>query len=251
MGASTERLRFAELPTMWIPVKGSYADPYNPYLGRLERQRGQCDMAQFEGKLASWNSERGFGFIKPTFGGKDIFVHIRDLRCKSKAPLIGETIFYDVKQGHDGRARAYNAYVNGAKDTKPRAYASPGILAVLFAAIPFSLSLYIIRTIYYPFVVYSVASLVCFFSYLSDKRKATSGRWRVPESTLHLLELIGGWPGALIAQQTLRHKTRKWSFQFTFWAIVFLHFIAWIDYLFLDQSLFFKVLKFIDGLTRA
>jgi uncharacterized membrane protein YsdA (DUF1294 family)/cold shock CspA family protein len=207
-------------------------------------------MAQFEGKLASWNSEKGFGFIKPKLGSKDIFVHIRDLRYKSKAPLIGDTIFYDVKQGNDGKSRAYNAYVNGAKSTGPKAYGSTSIYGLLFTAIPFLLSLYIIKTTYYPFALYSVASLVCFFSYRSDKRKATSGSWRIPESKLHLLELIGGWPGALIAQQTLRHKTRKLSFQLTFWAIVLLHLIAWIDYLFLDLSLFFKVLKIIDGLTR-
>jgi len=208
-------------------------------------------MAQFEGKLTSWNSEKGFGFIKPTLDGKDIFVHIRDLRCKSEAPVIGDTIFYNLKQGTDGKSRAYNAYVNGVKSTRPKAYASPGILGLLITAIPFLLSLYIIKTTYYPLALYSVASLVCFFSYLSDKRKATSGSWRIPESTLHLLELIGGWPGALIGQQTLRHKTRKLSFQLTFWTIVLLHLIAWIDYLFFDLSLFSKVLKFIDGLTRA
>jgi uncharacterized membrane protein YsdA (DUF1294 family)/cold shock CspA family protein len=208
-------------------------------------------MAQFEGKLISWNSEKGFGFIKPTLGGKDVFVHIRDLRCKSKTPIIGETIFYDVKQSNDGKSRAYNAYINGARDTKPRAYASPGIFRLLLTAIPFLFSLYIIRTTYYPLLVYSTASLVSFVSYLSDKKKATSGSWRVPESTLHLLELVGGWPGALIAQQTLRHKTRKLSFQLTFWAIVLLHLIAWTDYLFLDLSLFTKIMKFIDGLIRA
>jgi uncharacterized membrane protein YsdA (DUF1294 family)/cold shock CspA family protein len=204
-------------------------------------------MAQLEGKLASWNSEKGFGFIKPKLGGKDIFVHIRDLRCKSKAPLIGDTIFYDVKQGTDGKSKAYNAYVNGVKNAKPKTYNSPGLFALLFTAIPFVLSLYVIRTTYYPFALYSGASLVCFFSYSSDKRKATNGSWRVPESTLHLLEFVGGWPGGLIAQQTLRHKTKKLSFQLVFWAIVLLHLTAWIDYLFLNLSLFHKVLKLMNA----
>jgi uncharacterized membrane protein YsdA (DUF1294 family)/cold shock CspA family protein len=204
-------------------------------------------MAQFEGKLASWNSKKGFGFIKPKLGGKDIFVHIRDLRWQSKAPLIGDTIFYEVKQGTDGKSRACNAYVNGMKNAKPKTYGSPGPFSLLFTTIPFALSLYVIKTTYYPFILYSVGSLVSFFSYSSDKRKATSGSWRVPESTLHLLEFFGGWPGALIAQQILRHKTRKLSFQLIFWAIVLLHFTGWIDYLFLDLSLFYKVLTFVNA----
>ncbi len=209
-------------------------------------------MAQFEGKLTSWNAEKGFGFIKPNLGGKDIFVHIQDLRCRYEAPIIGDIVYYDVKQGNEGKLRAYNAYVDGARSTKPKAYyARPGIFGLLFTAIPFLLSLYIIKTTYYPLVVYSIASVVCFFSYLSDKRKATNGSWRVQESTLHFLELIGGWPGALIAQQTLRHKTRKLRFQLTFWAIVLMHFIAWTDFLFLDLSLFSKILKFIKVLTKS
>ncbi len=204
-------------------------------------------MGQFEGKLVSWNLEKGFGFIKPKLGGKDIFVHTRDLRCKSKAPLIGDKIFYDVKQGSDGKSGAFNAYVNGVKNAKSKSVGNPGLIAILFTAIPFALSLYVIKISYYPFVLYSAASLVCFFSYFSDKRKATSGSWRVPESTLHLIEFFGGWPGALIAQQTLRHKTRKLSFQLVFRAIVLLHFVIWIDYLFLNLSLFDMVLKFINA----
>lgn len=47
-----------------------------------------------------------------------------------------------------------------------------------------------------------------------------TGSWRVPENTLHLLALLGGWPGALYAQQTLRHKTQKTSFRIVFWMTV-------------------------------
>ena len=46
--------------------------------------------------------------------------------------------------------------------------------------------------------------------------------WRLarPEARLHLLELCGGWPGALVARQWLRHKTQKGSYRLRFWAIV-------------------------------
>lgn len=62
-----------------------------------------------------------------------------------------------------------------------------------------------------------------FLAYRSDKRSAEAGEWRVPESTLHFMALIGGWPGAFLAQRAFRHKTAKASFQVVFWAIVLLH----------------------------
>ena len=64
---------------------------------------------------------------------------------------------------------------------------------------------------------YLVASVVAFAFYAADKSAARAGRRRTPESTLILLGLIGGWPGAFIAQQTLRHKTRKTGFLAAFW----------------------------------
>ena len=56
-------------------------------------------------------------------------------------------------------------------------------------------------------------SIVAFFVYRSDKRSAEAGEWRTPESTLHFLALMGGWPGAFLAQRIFRHKTSKQSFQ--------------------------------------
>ena len=74
---------------------------------------------------------------------------------------------------------------------------------------------------------FSLASYSC---YARDKRAAIAGRWRVPENRLHLLALIGGWPGALLAQQRLRHKTKKTSFRIIFWMTVLTNTaaIAWL-----------------------
>jgi uncharacterized membrane protein YsdA (DUF1294 family) len=69
-------------------------------------------------------------------------------------------------------------------------------------------------------LVYLAASSITFIAYAWDKSAAKNSRWRTQESTLHLLSLVGGWPGALVAQKTLRHKSRKQSFQFTFWVTV-------------------------------
>lgn len=70
---------------------------------------------------------------------------------------------------------------------------------------------------------YTVASVITFFIYAIDKSAARRGAWRTPERTPHLLALAGGWPGALLAQQLLRHKTAKLSFRVTFWTTVILN----------------------------
>ncbi|MCY1539162.1 hypothetical protein D9M68_747340 [compost metagenome] len=74
--------------------------------------------------------------------------------------------------------------------------------------------------------------------YWQDKANALHGRWRTPENALHLVELLGGWPGALLAQQSFRHKTRKVSYQLVFWAIVATHQAFWGDWLLLDGAYF-------------
>lgn len=67
---------------------------------------------------------------------------------------------------------------------------------------------------------YVVTSLTCFVAYALDKSAARSGAWRTPERTLLVLGLVGGWPGAVLAQQWLRHKTAKRSFRRMFWVTV-------------------------------
>src|SRR5579885_3089924 len=69
----------------------------------------------------------------------------------------------------------------------------------------------------------AVTSLASFAAYGLDKRRAVVGGRRVPERTLHLLALLGGWPGAILGQRHFRHKTRKLPFLFAFWAVVVLH----------------------------
>jgi uncharacterized membrane protein YsdA (DUF1294 family) len=59
---------------------------------------------------------------------------------------------------------------------------------------------------------YFLWSLTAYIFYAIDKKSSMRGRWRVPENRLHLLAFLGGWPGAIVAQQQLRHKTQKKSF---------------------------------------
>jgi uncharacterized membrane protein YsdA (DUF1294 family) len=72
-------------------------------------------------------------------------------------------------------------------------------------------------------------SIFTFFAYRSDKLRAEAGEWRVPESTLHFAALVGGWPGAFLAQRRFRHKTSKVSFQIVFWIVVLSHQFVAVD----------------------
>lgn len=72
-------------------------------------------------------------------------------------------------------------------------------------------------------LVCALLSVVTYLFYALDKSAARRRRHRVPERALHLLSLLGGWPGALLAQHTLRHKTAKPRFLFVFWLTVLGH----------------------------
>jgi uncharacterized membrane protein YsdA (DUF1294 family) len=74
--------------------------------------------------------------------------------------------------------------------------------------------------------LYYGASVITYGVYARDKKAAQNAGWRTPESTLHLMSLVGGWPGALIAQVLLRHKTRKPSFLVGYWFTVIVNCIA-------------------------
>jgi uncharacterized membrane protein YsdA (DUF1294 family) len=91
-------------------------------------------------------------------------------------------------------------------------------------------------------------SLFTFLAYRSDKRRAEAGQWRIAESTLHLAELAGGWPGAFLAQRTFRHKISKVSFQVVFWIIVLLYQMVALDSL-LGWRFTKEVLRLIKGQT--
>jgi uncharacterized membrane protein YsdA (DUF1294 family) len=86
-------------------------------------------------------------------------------------------------------------------------------------------------------VVYFAAtllfSLIAFGTFAVDKYRAGTGGRRVPEAVLHTLELLGGWPGSLLAQRTFRHKNRKIAYQAVFWVIVAVHVVllAWLAWL--------------------
>lgn len=77
-------------------------------------------------------------------------------------------------------------------------------------------------------LIYCGMSILAVLGYAWDKRAAIAGRRRVPETTLHLIEALGGWPGALLARRIWRHKTIKPAYRMTLAVIIFLHLVGWM-----------------------
>jgi len=182
---------------------------------------------RIEGAVKTWNDERGFGFIEPLHGGQEIFVHIKAFMSLSGRPEVGQRVTFEVEMAPDGKKRAKRVEVVKAKRQSARARndnpAQWGT-ATLFA-IPAFLVLVAIAAFLWKIPgwvagLYIGASVVCFVVYAIDKSAAAADRWRVSEDTLLGLGLIGGWPGAIVAQQFLRHKSNKASFRAKFWATV-------------------------------
>ena len=191
---------------------------------------------RFEGTLQSWNDERGFGFIEPAQGGDTIFVHIKALPRGGGRPQAGQRFSFEVEPGPQGKKRARNvqavqavqsARTARARSTPRRESPAQFGTASLLVLLPFVVLCLAVAILWRPPawfpLVYVAASIVTFFAYAFDKSAAQSGAWRTHESTLHLLALVGGWPGALVAQQILRHKSAKAEFRSVFWATVCLN----------------------------
>lgn len=174
------------------------------------------------GRITSWNDTKGFGFIGPDSGGNTLFLHIRDFSKHHKRPVRGLPVSYQRTMDSRGRQCAVRVCpVAGHRylTRSDRQLLSSEILVGLFFVAVGGLTVVGRLPIIVP-AVYALLSILAFFLYSLDKSAARSGHWRIPESTLHMVSLCGGWPGAIISQYKLRHKSRKLSFKAVYWATV-------------------------------
>lgn len=190
-----------------------------------------------KGRITEWRDERGFGFVTPMAGGERVFVHIKSFAQRSRRPVGNELVTFDLRRDPQGRPQGVDVRFSDEPAKRPngptaraRGSAARGGTGALALAAAF-LVLVVVAVIgrRLPVVVgaaYLVGSAVTFVVYAWDKSAARKNRWRTQEKTLHLLSALGGWPGALVAQRVLRHKSSKRPFRAMFWATVALNLAA-------------------------
>ena len=177
-----------------------------------------------QGKIARWEDEKGFGFIDPASGGKQIFVHIKAFPRGARRPEIGAGVSYVESNDAMGRSRAEDVRLLDEKF----AFGPASKAFVLSASFLLVLAAIALRGIlpFQFFLFYTGMSIITFLVYAMDKSSARQDGQRTPENMLHMLALLGGWPGALYAQQLLRHKSVKQPFRSVFWLTIALNIIA-------------------------
>lgn len=188
---------------------------------------------RYQGRLQDWNDDKGFGFVIPNGGGDRAFVHIKAFEQRAQRPANGVLISYALRKDERGRLNAITvraATASKAATTAPkRAPLTARLPHVLLGvcALLCVLGLWIAKLIPdWTLPVIAGMSVAALGFYLYDKGAAARGEQRTPENTLHLISLLGGWPGALIGQGLFRHKTSKSSFQAVFWLTVVLNIAA-------------------------
>jgi uncharacterized membrane protein YsdA (DUF1294 family)/cold shock CspA family protein len=187
---------------------------------------------RYLGRITDWNDAKGFGFVTPNGGGDRAFVHVKAFERQGRRPVSGDLISYVVQRDAKGRLNAASVRFAYARlQHEPVSSSAPLrrvlsivvfamlVLAAVSAKLPLGVMAYYLVMSCFAFVVYAV-----------DKWAAQNGRWRTAEASLHAIALFGGWPGALLAQGVLRHKSRKAQFQLVFWITVVANcaFVLWL-----------------------
>lgn len=179
-------------------------------------------------QLIEWHNDRGFGFIADEEGDGRIFLHIRELANGHSPPCPGDSIAFVMGTDPKGRVQAVKATnLSSTSKLSSASWFALLLLMILPVAAFFKISFPIGHFWVAIFAV--VVSSVTYFFYSRDKRMAVIGGFRISEIRLHVLELIGGWPGAFIAQRRFRHKCSKRAYRFGFWLIVLCHQLVAVD----------------------
>jgi uncharacterized membrane protein YsdA (DUF1294 family)/cold shock CspA family protein len=183
---------------------------------------------RYQGKLINWKDDQGFGFVIPNGGGEKAFVHIKAFTERSKRPENGDLINYELSKDNKGRQTAKNIQMVNAQAVNKSSKNSVWLELILITLL---ISILLISAYFNKLPIkisiwYLTVSLITFAIYGKDKLAAKFDYWRTSENTLHILSIIGGWPGAMVAHKLLRHKSKKEEFRFTFWVTVIVNFIS-------------------------
>ena len=183
-----------------------------------------------QGKITSWNDDKGYGFITPNSGEGQVFAHIKAFKYQARRPEVNRLVTYILSTDKQGRICASEVIMSAAPVVEKNDQGNSG-LSIVFAGLFLvfvAICYYFGRVPFWALAFYLAISIITYVFYYCDKSAAQKGAWRTPENTLHLLALCGGWPGALVAQQAFRHKSQKRSFRAVFMVTVALNICAFI-----------------------
>ena len=186
---------------------------------------------KYQGRIHQWDDAKGFGFVEPNGGGTRAFAHIKAFKQRSRRPVNGDIIVYEVEQDRKGNHRACNISLLKDHKTKRSRANKPTsqrkrnviVLSLFFGVLALSVLVDQLPTIVPIF--YGAVSMLTLLFYGIDKWAAKNDKWRISEAKLHLLSLLGGWPGALLAQQMFKHKRSKSAFMRVYWVTVLVNLI--------------------------
>jgi uncharacterized membrane protein YsdA (DUF1294 family)/cold shock CspA family protein len=192
------------------------------------------------GRLVKWNESRGFGFIQPAAGGPQVFVHIS--KFAGRRPVVGDELSFDVARDLQNRLSAAHVRHGGVvavkagsgrpANARPVGPLWPAASVAIAALVAVGVAAHLGRLPWLVPIVFVAASLCVFLAYAFDKSAAMNRRRRTPENFLHLMNLLGGWPGGLIASRLFRHKSKKLEFRSAFHACIVVNCaaLAWLAY---------------------
>lgn len=187
------------------------------------------------GELVQWNNKDGYGFVRDGTG-RDYYVHISSMTDGGR-PKLGDLVSFEIGKGRNGKPAGVAVTITQTTpepvpSLREAMRPSPGVsryrlgLRTAAATLMTLLILWAIGTDRAPVwtgLLYAAMGAASALLYRFDKLYALTGKYRVSETNLHLVDLCFGIIGGLAAQEVYRHKTVKPRFVAATWGIALLH----------------------------
>jgi uncharacterized membrane protein YsdA (DUF1294 family)/cold shock CspA family protein len=187
------------------------------------------------GELIQWNNKSGYGFVRDDTG-RDSYVHISKVTPGAR-PRIGDTMSFATGTGRKGRPSAIDVIITAttpapSPSLRDVRQGSGGVsrfklgLRTAAATLMTLLILWAIagdRAPVWLGLLYAGMGAASALLYRFDKLYALTGKYRVSETNLHVVDLCFGIIGGLAAQEVYRHKTVKPRFVAMTWTIALVH----------------------------